>query len=113
MRWHIAVTLGVGTVVGLGCAHPETNAPVVAHEAVKNQPTVPGQYLVTLVPEANVQAIADVYGRFGIKSAQSLGRGVFFVTVADDPGLAKMEELGKQVSRIAAVQPNFVYRLQN
>lgn len=114
MRWEITVALAVGTVVAqLGCTHPESNSAVVTEDTLKNQTTVPGQYLVTLAPEIDVQAIVDVYGRFGLKSTRDLARGIFLVTLTDDPGLATMKELRNRDARIAAVQPNFVYRGQN
>jgi len=71
---------------------------------------MPGEYLVTLEERAGVEAIADTYGRFGIKGIKSLGRGIFLVTLDEDPGPEKVEELGRRDTRIKAVQPNFVYR---
>jgi hypothetical protein len=71
---------------------------------------VPGEYLVTLDARADVKAIAELYGRFGIKSIQDLGRNIMLVTITEDPGPAKMEELRGQNELIKAVQPNFVYR---
>ncbi|MBI3529534.1 MAG: hypothetical protein HY067_16400 [Betaproteobacteria bacterium] len=70
----------------------------------------PGEYLVTLAAGADVKAIADLYGRFGIKGTQGLGRNIFLVTLTEDPGPAKMEKLRGQNAQIEAVQPNFVYR---
>jgi len=75
-----------------------------------HQTRVPGEYLVTLAAGADVKAIADLYGRFGIKGTQGLGRNIFLVTLTEDPGPAKMEELRRQNAQIKAVQPNFVYR---
>jgi hypothetical protein len=74
------------------------------------QTRAPGEYLVTLAEEADVKAIADLYGRFGIKGTHGLGRNIFLVTLTEDPGPAKMEELRGQNAQIKAVQPNFVYR---
>jgi hypothetical protein len=74
------------------------------------QTRVPGEYLVTLVPGADTKAIAGLYGPFGIKSIKNLGNNLFLVTLTEDPGPAKMEELRGQNSQVKAVQPNFVYR---
>jgi len=74
------------------------------------QTRVPGEYLVTLAAGADVKAIGDLYGRFGIKGTRGLGRNIFLVTLTEDPGPAKMEELRGQNTQINAVQPNFVYR---
>ena len=73
------------------------------------QTRVPGEYLVTLAAGADAKAIADLYGRFGIKGTQDLGRNVFLVKLTGDPGPARMEELRSQNAQIKAVQPNFVY----
>jgi hypothetical protein len=70
----------------------------------------PGEYLVTLAAGADIKAIADLYGRFGIKDTRGLGRNLFLVSLIQDPGPAKMEELRRQNAQIKAVQPNFVYR---
>jgi hypothetical protein len=74
------------------------------------QNRVPGEYLVTLAAGADVKAIADLYGRFGIKGTQDLGRNLFLVRLTEDPGPAKLEELRGQNAQITAVQPNFIYR---
>jgi hypothetical protein len=79
-------------------------------EFSSRQNRVPGEYLVTLAAEADVKAIAELYGRFGIKGTRGLGRNVFLVKLTEDPGPAKMEELRGQNVQIKAVQPNFVYR---
>jgi len=74
------------------------------------QTRVPGEYLVTLAAGVDVKAIADLYGRYGIKGTQDLGRHLFLVRLSEDPGPAKLEELRGQNAQIKAVQPNFVYR---
>jgi hypothetical protein len=71
---------------------------------------VPGEYLVTLAARGSVKSIVELYGRFGIKGMQDLGRNVFLVTLTEDPGPARMEQLRGNNARILAVQPNFVYR---
>jgi len=70
----------------------------------------PGEYLVTLAAGADSKAVAELYGRFAIKSIQGLGHNVFLVKLAEDPGPAKMEELRGRNAQIQAVQPNFIYR---
>ena len=71
---------------------------------------VPGEYLVTLAAGADAKAIAELYGRYGIKGTQDLGRNLFLVRLTEDPGPAKLEELRGQNAQIQAIQPNFVYR---
>jgi hypothetical protein len=79
-------------------------------DSSSRQARVPGEYLVTLAAGADVKAIADLYGRFGIKGTQGLGRNIFLVRLTEDPGPAKLEELRTQDAQIKAIQPNFVYR---
>lgn len=75
------------------------------------QTRMPGEYLVTLVAGIDVKVISDVYGQFEIKSIKELGNGSFQIKLGNDPGPEKMEALRSQDSRIKAVQPNFIYRI--
>jgi hypothetical protein len=103
------VTLAVATasaLVACACGHSTGNA----QPAQPQQARVPGQYLVTLASPADVKAIADAYGRFGVKAMRDLGNSLFLVTLAEDPGPAEIEKLGRGNARIKAVQPNYVYR---
>ena len=77
---------------------------------LSQQTRVPGEYLVTLAPGGDPKAIAEQYGRFQIKRTQSLGRDVYLVTLAEDPGPEEVKELGALNVHIKAVQPNFTYR---
>jgi len=79
-------------------------------DSSSRQTRVPGEYLVTLAAGADVKAIAELYGRFGIKGTQDLGRNLFVVRLTEDPGPARLEELRSQNAQIKAIQPNFVYR---
>mgnify|MGYP007070633242 FL=1 len=79
-------------------------------DSSSRQTRVPGEYLVTLAEGVDVKAITDLYGRFGIKGTQGLGSNIFLITLTQDPGPAKMEELRGKNAQIKAVQPNFVYR---
>ena len=96
----------MGLTSGSACS--QTPAPM---DFSSRQTRVPGEYLVTLAAGAAIQAIADLYGRFGIKGTRDLGRNIFLVTLTQDPGPARMEELRGQNAQIKAVQPNFVYRI--
>jgi hypothetical protein len=80
--------------------------------AWSQQTRTPGEYLVTLAAPAEARAIADVYGRFGIRAIQPLGNDVFLVTLTEDPGPATMEKLRAENARIKAVEPNLLYRSQ-
>jgi hypothetical protein len=59
-----------------------------------------------------VKAIADLYGRFGIKGIKDLGNNVFLVTLTEDPGPEMMEKLRGGNTHIKSVQPNYIYRTQ-
>ena len=104
----LAVTLAGATAVS-ACGAPTPGNPGAAPAVRSQQARVPGEYLVTLAARHRVDAIVDLYGRFGIKSIQDLGNNIFLVTVANDPGPARMEQLRGANANIQAVQPNFVY----
>jgi hypothetical protein len=105
----LAVTLAGATAVS-ACSGAAPGNPAAAPAARAQQTRVPGEYLVTLAARGSVKSIVELYGRFGIKGIQDLGHNVFLVTLTEDPGPARMEELRGNNARILAVQPNFVYR---
>ena len=109
MRRLIALTVTLaGVAAGSACGHTPGN-PQAAPAVRAQQTRVPGEYLVTLVARDSVKAIVDLYGQFGIKGIQDLGHNIFLVTLTEDPGPAKMEQLRGENAHIQAVQPNFVY----
>ena len=99
-----------GLVAGSACNQMPSDPAPTPVDFSPRQTRMPGEYLVTLAAGADVKAIADLYGRFGIKGTQQLGRNLFLVRLTVDPGPAKLEELRSQNAQIKAVQPNFVYR---
>lgn len=100
------------------CGHEPVTPPPAASNRLaaaaatfgSGQTRVAGEYLVTLAPGTDVKAIEDAYGRFGIKAIKGVGNGIFQLTLSEDPGPEKMEELRSQDPRIRAIQPNFIYR---
>jgi hypothetical protein len=108
-RWRFAILAGAAALCA--CGNPTVSAQTPPVEG-KSQQRVPGQYLVTLAAGAEARAINDLYGRFGIKSMRETVKGVFLVTLTEDPGPAEIEKLGRGNARIKAVQPNYVYRAQ-
>ena len=110
-RRRIGLVLAMsGLVAGTACSQTPRDPAPTPVDSSSRQTRVSGEYLVTLAEGADVKAIADLYGRFGIKGTQGLGRNIFLVTLTQDPGPAKMEELRGENAQIKAVQPNFVYR---
>ena len=107
----LAVALA-GAATVCSCGHAPGNLQAAPAGAWSQQTRVPGEYLVTLAEGADGTVIADLYGRFGIKGTKDLGRNIFLVTLTEDPGPARMEELRSQNAHVKAVQPNFVYRLE-
>ena len=105
----LAVALAGAAMVS-ACSHTPGNPETAPKDALSRKTRVPGDYLVTLAEGADVKVIADLYGRFGIKGTKDLGHNIFLVTLTEDPGPAKMEELRGEDARVKAVQPNFVYR---
>lgn len=129
MNRHLLLVAVVAGASALGCAcRQPTPGPSVAAAAPAAAPAVPPgglahlgggaggqaqvarQYLVTVAAGAGEGAVREAFGRLGITALQPLGNDTFLVTVGEDPGLAKVEELGRQDPRIRAVQPNLVYK---
>ena len=104
------VLVMTGLAAGSACSQTPGDPAPAPMDFSSRQTRAPGEYLVTLAAGADVKAIAELYGRFGIKGTQGLGHNVFLVRLSEDPGPAKMEELRSQNAQIKAVQPNFVYR---
>jgi hypothetical protein len=96
--------------VGTACSQSAREPATAPTEFPSRQTRVPGEYVVTLAAGADVKAISDLYGRFGIKGTRDLGQDLFLVTLIDDPGPARLEELRGRSAQIKAIQPNFVYR---
>jgi hypothetical protein len=111
-RWCIGLVVAMmGLAAGWSACSQTPSDPAPTHMGFSSRQTrVPGEYLVTLAAGADAKVIADLYGRFGIKGTQGLGRNVFLVKLTEDPGPAKMEALRGENAQIKAVQPNFVYR---
>ncbi len=107
----LAVTLA-GAAAGCACGGPAPDNLEAAPAARAQQTRVPGEYLVTLAARDSVKAITDLYGQFGIKGIRDLGRNLFLVTLTEDPGPARMEQLRGESAHIQAVQPNFVYGIR-
>jgi hypothetical protein len=99
-----------GAAAGLACSRTPNDSAPAAKELSSRRTQVPGEYLLTLAPGADVKAIADLYGRFGIKDTRNIGHNLFVVALTEDPGPAKMEELREQNMQIKAVQPNLIHR---
>lgn len=104
----LAATLAAATAVS-ACGGPAPGTSRAVPDLRTQQTRVPGEYLVTLVAPDRVSAIVDRYGQFGIKAIQNLGNHLFLVTLTEDPGPARMEQLRRENDHIQAVQPNFVY----
>jgi len=111
-RWRrVALAVVMTELAAPACSQTAREPAIAPMDFSSRQTRVPGEYLVTLAAGAEVKAAADLYGRFGIKGIQDLGRNVFLVRLTEDPGPARMEELLGQSAQVKAVQPNFVYRI--
>jgi hypothetical protein len=99
-----------GMAAGSACGHSPGSPGPTPMDISSGQTRMAGEYVVTLVPGADVKVITDLYGRFGIKSIKDLGGTIFLVILTEDPGPAKMEELREQNAHVKAIQPNYRYR---
>lgn len=100
-----------GLAAGSACSQTPRGPALTPRDFQSRPKPVPGEYLITLAPGADVEVIADLYGRLGIKSIHGLEPGIFLVKFAEDPGFARMDVLRRQNAQIRSVQPNFVYRI--
>lgn len=113
MRRLIAIAMIVaGAAAGPACSSSPAGPQAAPAGASALQTRVAGEYLVTLVAGAEIKAITDLYGRFGIKGIEALGSNIYLMTVTEDPGPATMERLRAGSAHVRAVEPNFVYRTQ-
>ncbi|HAF43957.1 MAG: hypothetical protein A2100_04305 [Sideroxydans sp. GWF2_59_14] len=103
-------------MVAVSACHraPVSDSPVAKPAASKygvadRQARVPNEYLITLVPEAQESAIADLFGRYGIKESHALGGETYLLVLAKDPGPGELSELIRDDARFQAVQPNLIY----
>ena len=84
MRRLIAFAMAVaGAAAGYACGSSPVNPEAAPAGTSSQQTRVPGEYLITLAARADVKAIADVYGRFGIKDIKNLGSNVCTPTGRD------------------------------
>lgn len=102
------VSVAAGHACGSSPAEPQATPAGTATQ----QSRVPGEYLVTLAAPARVQAITDLYGRFGIKSLKEIAPNVFLMALTEDPGPAAIEKLRAGNARIKATEPNLLYQIQ-
>ena len=117
MRSPVLVAIAIGASAASCACRRSPSAPPASAHAATPLPGAPGattrvprEYLVTVAAGSGEAAVREVYGRYGIARIQGLGGGVFLVTLSEDPGPEKMEELRRQDPRIRAVQPNFTYK---
>lgn len=114
LRLVLLGVISVGTVVESACSYeqqaiPRPFAKGSSSDAMKEpRKAAPGEYLVTLAPDAHIRVITDAYRRYGIKRLQALGHNVFLLVLREDPGLAKMKALRPPDAR--AVQRNLLYK---
>jgi hypothetical protein len=97
-------------MAGPACGHKPGSPEATAGDLSARQSRVPGQYLVTLGPGADVKVIAAVFGRFGIRDIRDLGQDVYLMILTEDPGPAVLEELRGRDAHLKAIQPNFIYQ---
>ena len=89
-------------VAGMAATEP-------GYPPIEKRARVPDEYLVTLIPDADRNAIAERFGTLGIKQVYFLEGETFLLILSNDPGPQKMEELISGDARIRSVHPNLVY----
>lgn len=104
--------VAAGAIAGHACGSSPVEPQMAPAPAASQHSRVPGEYLVTLAAPPRVQAITDLYGRFGIKSLKEIAPNVYLMTLTEDPGPAAIEKLRAGNVHIRAVEPNLIYRIQ-
>ena len=103
---------GTVVLVASACHRAPASAPAAipsTHELADRQARVPNEYLVTLAPEVQESALAELFGHFGIKESQALGGETYLLILTNDPGPGEMRDLVRNDSRVQTVQPNLIY----
>ncbi|MFL6713772.1 MAG: hypothetical protein ACJ8LN_12720 [Sulfurifustis sp.] len=108
MRWRQIGWIGLALLL-LGCT---TGKPAAAPEPAAAQSRVPGEYIITLRPDADPARITPIYRDLGLSRVQDLGHGKYLIHVSNDPGADTLLEIGDAAGVVEAVQPNFIYRTQ-
>lgn len=107
MKYRISLSLMLIATLLTGCG--DNPAKQVQMQAPTGQTRVPGEYLVTLIPDADKGVIADRFVRQGVKDVHALGDDIYLVVIANDPGVKVMRAQIRKEPRITKIQPNLVY----
>ena len=71
---------------------------------------VAGEYIVTLLPGADVALLRKAYGAYRIRAIVGLGGNMFLMKLDKDPGLGTIQRKARESGGVKTVQPNFSYR---
>ncbi len=71
---------------------------------------VAGEYVVTLLPGADVALLRKAYGAYRIRAIVGLGGNMFLIKLGKDPGLGMIQRKARESGGVKTVQPNFSYR---
>ena len=91
-------------------ASPDSNSPPAESPVAAAGDRVPGEYIVTLSPEAGAEVITRALTAYAPVLGRDLGEGRYLVHIGTDPGPDKVSAAIRVESAIKAIQPNFVYR---
>lgn len=108
MRWKQFGWIGLTSLL-LACA---SGKPAGSPAEPAAQSRVPGEYVITLRPNADPARINAVYRGLGLTRVQDLGHGKYLIHLSDDPGTDAVLDVGDTAGVVDAVQPNFTYRPQ-
>lgn len=75
------------------------------------QQSVPNEYLVTVKAGSGESEARAALASLGIREISRVSERLFLLKIARDPGLAEVQKLIKSAPGIEAVQPNFIYTI--
>ncbi|HLF22859.1 MAG TPA: hypothetical protein VI565_02980 [Burkholderiales bacterium] len=74
------------------------------------QTVVSGEYILSARPNVSADAIRRLYETFDVESVKSLGANRYWMRLARDPGIERVQRIAAESGQFEAVQPNYAYR---
>jgi len=96
------------TILLSACYNKSASEPLPESPASENH--VPSMYLVTLSKQLAEQAIETLFAQYGVRELKRVDTQLYQVTLTNDPGLQRLQELAAESDLIRHIQPNNIYR---
>ncbi|GMR21138.1 MAG: hypothetical protein BMS9Abin36_1737 [Gammaproteobacteria bacterium] len=77
---------------------------------MKQQHVVPGEYIVTLARDVQIEDLKTQLSAYTLKVVRDLGRGRYLIRLDQDPGLDVLKDFDCFKSSACKIQHNFRYK---